>query len=221
MIGFKGSLFGGEKQFKNVQKRLTMRIFKLLVPILIGIFLAVSGVHLKELVLISSLDFQAAMAQSLRPEYVANIVYQRLPYLPQENQYISQETGKIDDDNSLISRFIRYHDYVKNRPTIFRFDWKLTLADYLGTNEPIQASRYPGASTLKTNPMAEDVKILTSLNRRQRSELVDVLVSIYNPQTENTPNSPSPSQTIPKPSLSPSPSKLPLSKPGDAQLLIP
>ena len=58
-----------------------------------------------------------ANAQNLRPEEVAARIYQNITSLPQENQYISQETGEVDLDNTLMSRFIRYHEYVKNRPT--------------------------------------------------------------------------------------------------------
>jgi hypothetical protein len=213
--------FGNLQIFKNSQLR--RRILKRLIPILMGIFLALGGGQFKELGIGigGNLGDQAAIAQSLRPEYVADIVYQRLPYLPKENQYISQETGNVVADNTLISRLIRYHDYVKSRPTSFWLDWKLTLADYLGANEPIKVPRYPGNSTLKTNPMEGDIKVITSLNRRQRAELVDILVSIYSPKTEKPSNTNTSSPVAPQPIPSPSPAKIPISKPGDAQLLMP
>jgi hypothetical protein len=161
------------------------------------------------------------MAQSLRTEGIADIVYQRLPYLPKENQYISRETGEVAENNSLITRLIRYHQDIKKRPTVFRIDWQLTFADYLGFNERLQEERYPGQNTLTTNPMDADVKVIRSLKRSQRLELIDVLLSIYNPQSQDvSPAKPSPSPQ-PSPSQNSTPNKPPLSKPGDSQLLLP
>ena len=160
-----------------------------------------------------------AIAQNLRPEVVAAEVYKNIPSLPQENQYLSQETGEVDTDNTLISRLIRYHQYVKNRPPNYRLDWKLTLADYLGVNEPIRDFRYPGSSTLQLNPLESDRAVIDRLSRSQRNELVDILVSIYNGQQPNNPttndsqeNSSSSEESKPLP-------KLP--QPGDADLLLP
>ena len=126
-----------------------------------------------------------AIAQTFRPEVAATKVYQSIPSLPQENQYLSQETGEVDADNTLISRLIRYHQYVKNRPLNYRLDWKLTLADYLGVNEPIRDFRYPGSSTLQLNPLESDRAVIDSLSRSQRNELIDILVGIYNAQQPN------------------------------------
>jgi hypothetical protein len=80
-------------------------------------------------------------------------VYKQLPNLPLENKYVSRESGKVSPDNTLVSRLIEYHIYVKGRAPNYRLDWKLTLADYLGANELIQDTTYPGAKTLRQNPI--------------------------------------------------------------------
>ncbi|MCU0536783.1 MAG: hypothetical protein MUD14_23085 [Hydrococcus sp. Prado102] len=165
------------------------------------------------------------MAQTMRPESVAVLVYQRIPDIPKENQYVRQETGKVDADNTLISRLVRYHQDVKKRATRFRLDWKLTLADYLGVNEPIKPDRYPGRSSLQTNPLEGDRKAIQNLNRRLREALVDLLANAYQPQqTDAQPVSPNPNSSPdqkPQPSATPTPSSPSLSNPGDAQLLNP
>ncbi|MGF1482066.1 MAG: hypothetical protein ACFB4I_21735 [Cyanophyceae cyanobacterium] len=163
---------------------------------------------------------QPIVAQTLRPETVAAEVYERLPNLPLANDYLNQE-GEVASDNTLLSRFIRYHQYEKDRPTVFRLDWKLTLADYLGANEPIvDASRYPGYSTLQNSPRDQDIAAIKNLNLRQRNELVEILINIYDPNgrfslaqpEEQTPSEPAPSPRRATPSLP---------KPGEAELLLP
>ncbi|RMF22584.1 MAG: hypothetical protein D6756_10330 [Cyanobacteria bacterium J083] len=163
-------------------------------------------------------------AQNLRPEIVAEKVYAQFPDLPQENNYISLETGKTASDNTLIARLVRYHQYVKSRPTRFRLDWQLTLADYLGYNEPVIEARYPGSTTLKNNPLSGDRAAIDSLSRRQRRELIDFLVSFYNatsgrnyqkPESQPTSNNNTKPQTNPPTK----PPKLPSS--GAADLLTP
>lgn len=168
------------------------------------------------------LGAQPAAAQFAVPDNAAARVYERLPNLPLENQYVNKETGKVDEKNTLVSRLMRYHISVKLRPPMYRLDWKLTLADYLGANENLWEveSQYPGASNLKQNPMESDRKAIESLTRAQREALVDTLVSIFNPNATTTPvatprNSPS-SPTAPNTSTTPS-----LPKPGDANLLLP
>ena len=159
-------------------------------------------------------------SSSIRAEGAAAIVYQQLPYLPKENEYRRKETGEIDPEHTLISRFIRYNQDLKKRTNRYRFDWKLTLADYLGANETIDPETYPGSVTLTTNPFATDVKAIQALNRRQRQELVDLLAFIYKPQVTEKPAktkiSPTPQATPKDESGKPS-----LAKPGDAQLLMP
>lgn len=157
---------------------------------------------------------------SIRAEGAAAIVYQQLPHLPKENEYRRKETGEIDPEHTLISRFIRYNQDLKKRTNRYRFDWKLTLADYLGANETIDPKTYPGSVTLTTNPFETDVKAIQALNRRQRQELVDLLAFIYKPQVTEKPAktkiAPTPQDTPKDESGKPS-----LAKPGDAQLLMP
>lgn len=152
-------------------------------------------------------------AQVLRPEAISSEIYQRMPDFPKENQYINRETGKVVPDNTLISRIVRYHQYVKSRPTQFRLDWKLTLADYLNLNEQILESTYPGSTTLQINPLPGDRQAISQLNRLQRNKLVDIFVNIYNPQTQTSPKPNSSSNT---PNSTPT---NPLPQPGDAELL--
>jgi hypothetical protein len=155
----------------------------------------------------------SGISQVQRPEAVAQQIYQEMPDLPKENNYTRQDTGAIDPNNTLISRFLRYHQDTKKRFTLIRFDWQLTLGDYLGVNEKISEENYPGRATLTVNPMATDIKAINSLNRRQREQLVTLLVKIYNPAIlpQETPS--------PSPSPSPSPRRPSLSQPGDADLL--
>lgn len=154
-------------------------------------------------------------------------VYQLLPDLPKENHYISTETGEPAEDNTLIDRLIRYHVYIQNRPTQFRLDWKLTLADYLGVNKIMRPEQYPRASVLRENPLEGDKKAIASLNRQQRDALVDVLVGIFNPSAADTvserqppadpPSTPPSSNADDHPRFS----LPPLPQPGDSQLLLP
>ncbi|ELR97392.1 hypothetical protein [Gloeocapsa sp. PCC 73106] len=153
-------------------------------------------------------------AQTLRPEEVAPQVYQLLPDFPQENHYIRSETNEPDASNTLVNRLVTYHQFTKRRPTAFRLDWKLTLADYLGVNEKIFLESYPGYNTLTVNPLPGDLQAIQALNLRQRNQLVEVLMNIYQP----------PSEAVPTPTPTPSPTSvpsLPLPKPGDAELLRP
>lgn len=150
------------------------------------------------------------------------LVYKKLPNFPQENKYVSRETGKVNSDNTLVDRLIRYHLYVKGRAPNYRLDWKLTLADYLGANELIQEKIYPGADALQQNPREGDRAAIAHLNRKQRDALVQTLVSIFAtnssaPATTNTKTRNSPSTT---PSSETQPN-FPQPKPGDAQLLQP
>lgn len=162
------------------------------------------------------------IAQTARPRDIGQQVYQQLPALPLENKYVSKETGQVDADNTLVSRLIRYHVYVKGRPTNYRLDWKLTLADYFGANELIQEKVYPGYDTLRQNPIEGDRAAITRLNRQQRNALVETLVSIFNPNypASAAPDSKTPPQESTTPSREARPT-LPQPRPGDAQLLMP
>lgn len=152
-------------------------------------------------------------------------VYERLPDLPKENDYISTNTGQQAEDNTLIDRLIRYHIYIQNRPTQFRLDWKLTLADYLDANKIMRPEQYPRASVLQENPLEGDKKAIATLNKVERDALVDVLVSIFNPTATNPPSGSQPTEN-----QSPSPPSdgnnsgfpfPPLPEPGDSELLLP
>lgn len=132
------------------------------------------------------LGIQPAIAQRISPGDVWQQVYQQLPNLPKENQYASKETGKVAENNTLISRLIRYHIYVKERAPNYRLDWKLTLADYLGANEVMYDTTYPGNDTLRQSPLEGDRKAIASLTRSQRNALVQVLTNIFNPNSQST-----------------------------------
>jgi hypothetical protein len=123
--------------------------------------------------------------RSIRPDDVWPIVYQRLPDLPQENNYISKETGETATDNNLVRRLVQYHLYVKRRLPISHFEWKLTMADYLGLNELIDGDQYPGYDTLKSNPLTGDRTAIDGLSRSQRNALVDLLVLIFLGEVNN------------------------------------
>ncbi|HIK52212.1 MAG TPA: hypothetical protein IGS17_14990 [Oscillatoriales cyanobacterium M59_W2019_021] len=154
-------------------------------------------------------------------------VYEQLPDLPLENEYVSQETGEVNPNSTLIGRLIRYHIYVKGRPPQYRLDWKLTLADYLGKNELMFEGVYPGSEDLRDNPMMGDREAIRNLTRSQRNALVHTLVSLYNPQylqlleeaarTSEPTAEPTfendPPRQIPQPPRPP--------QPGDADLLNP
>lgn len=161
---------------------------------------------------------QSVEAQFPRPEVVAPQVYERLPDFPLENNYISQETGEVAQENTLASRLIRYHLYNRSRPPYYRLDWKLTLADYLGANQPLVPSQYPGHSSLQENPLERDRAIINSLTRDQRNELVTVLASIFNPNAVRFDEQEQMVTPIPQPSPSASP-PVPVPQPGSADLL--
>ncbi|MBG1243810.1 hypothetical protein [Nostoc sp. NZL] len=162
----------------------------------------------------SLFSIQPAYAQRITPSDVWQLVYQQLPDLPRENKYISKENGKVAENNTLVNRLIRYHIYTKGRAPIYRFDWKLTLADYLGANEIMYDTPYPGNDTLRENPIEGDRKAITRLTRSQRDALVQVLVNIFNPTTQNTQSPNSNSAPSPNTSTTPQPPQR-----GGAELL--
>ena len=164
---------------------------------------------------INHIPLSSVTAQSLRPNSVAEQVYQLRPEIPLENQYLSQETRETAANNTLMSRFVRYHQYVKSRPVKFRLDWKLTIADYLESNEVISYDRYPGSKTLTTHPLEGDRAVIYNLSRSQRNQLIDTLISIYNPGTTSNPNSTEPANS----STNNGDNEPRLPQPGDANLL--
>ncbi len=220
---------------KATRKGKTIRLtLHLTIAALTGVCLFLGKAGVRDSSIFNSIGLLPAAAQLYRTD-VWQQVYQRLPDLPMENQYVSKETGKVDPNSTLVSRLIRYHVYVKSRPPTYRFDWKLTMADYLGANEYLVESAYPGNETLRQNPMESDRAVIQKLTRAQREALVDALVSVFRASTPPTPTTatPAPSaspapvpQPSPQQSTPPAPSSNPrttpsLPKPGDAQLLLP
>ncbi|MGB3767344.1 MAG: hypothetical protein WA947_12365 [Phormidesmis sp.] len=142
-------------------------------------------------VLTSSPSAQAQPAQLRRidPSAIAARIYEQMPALPLENQYISSKTGQVAADNTLVSRMIRYHLYSKERPTNFRFDWKLTLADYLGAFDRISADNYADYG-LRENPIEADVAVIRSLSQEARNQLVSAIyVAFTSPVEAASPSS--------------------------------
>jgi hypothetical protein len=159
-----------------------------------------------------------SQSQDFPPEQVAAMVYEKIQDLPSENQYISTNNNEPATDNTLISRLVRYHIYTKDRFPNYRLDWQLTFADYLGVNEVISLDNYPGNTTLKTNPLESDRAAISKLTRTQRNQIIDTLLSIYNPQAVSKPERQE--EVTPPPSTPANPNSQPqLPKPGDADLL--
>lgn len=165
-----------------------------------------------------SFNILPSFAQTARPQELAQQVYKKLPNLPLENKYISKDTGKIDPNSTLVSRLLQYHLYLKGRPPGYRLDWKLTLADYLGVNELIEETAYPGNATLRANPLERDRAVITRLNRKQRDDLVQTLSSLFNQNSRTPINNTSPGANSPPNPASQSNSPPP-PRPGDAQKL--
>jgi hypothetical protein len=173
---------------------------------------------------------EPVFGQSVDPQLVADAVYQQLPELPQENQYL-RKNNKPATNSTLVSRLIQYHTLVKGRSPLYRFDWKITLADYLGLYENIRPENYPGHAYLKSNPLESDRKIIQQLNRQQRLALTQALSDVYISQAsqqdltvpqQDTPPSPEPAQpAVPEPETlpPPQPKLIPLPGSGSADLL--
>ena len=188
---------------------------------LTGFCLLIGKAEVKDSGIFNWIGSPSAKAQPFRSQDAWRQVYERLPNLPLENQYVSKETGAVASENTLVSRLIRYHVYVKSRPPNFRFDWKLTLADYLGAHEYLVESAYPGATTLRENPMESDRAVIEKLTRAERDALIDALVSVFTPNTTQTPAS-APTTSVTPPTTTSNPATTPsLPQPGDARLLMP
>jgi hypothetical protein len=206
---------------KAIRKRKVIKLtLHLTIATLTGVCLFLWKAEVRDPSVFKLMGLKPATAQIWRTEDVWRQVYERLPNLPQENQYVSKETGQVNPDDTLVSRLIRYHVYTKSRPPNYRFDWKLTMADYLGANELLMESQYPSNNTLRENPMEGDRSAIQKLSRTERDALVNVLASVFNPnRTETsapTPSASPPPETTPNPRATPS-----LPKPGDARLLMP
>jgi hypothetical protein len=201
--------------FRSILSKLRTQHSPLLLALMVvGVIVLSSGAD--KSINTNLFSIQPASAQRITPSDVWQLVYQQLPDFPRENKYISKENGKVAENNTLANRLIRYHIYTKGRAPIYRLDWKLTLADYLGANEIMYDTSYPGNDSLRENPIEGDRKAIKSLTRSQRDALVQVLVNIFNP----TPTS----QTSPAPSLNTTPSPTTSTTPqppqrGGAELL--
>lgn len=160
----------------------------------------------------------------INPRLVAETLYPKLPGFPKENHYIRQDNRQPAPESTLLERFIVYHTTVKGRSPLYRFDWKISLADYLGLNEFLRGETYPGRSYLTVNPMEGDIAAIRQLNRQQRDALVSTLATFYAQQAglpTTTPQRPQPQTTLPEPTPR-SPTVLPpLPQPGSAELLVP
>ncbi|MGB3492355.1 MAG: hypothetical protein WBA57_06485 [Elainellaceae cyanobacterium] len=137
--------------------------------------------------LASLFQTQPVAAQRLRASDIAEIVYAQHPDLPLENTYIDDDSGDVDDDSTLMSRFIRYHVYVVRRFPNFRLDWKLTFADYLGANEWVLEDEYPGVINLRTNPRDQDLEAIRQLSIAQRDAVIETLVEIFTSDSSRLP----------------------------------
>ncbi|MEG4280741.1 hypothetical protein QUA62_25205 [Microcoleus sp. MON1_C1] len=200
---------------------LSVAIFTLLSWVLESGELSLSALEPSLLRSSESASVQRVAQQSASPQVRVQdawkLVYEKLPDFPIENNYLSQETGKVDPTNTLVGRLIRYHVFVKGRPPNYRFDWKLSLADYLGaTPDYLVESVYPGKDVLRSNPMEQDRAAIQRLNRAQRDALVQALVDVF---TENSGGGRTPVEEKPQ-GRSNSP-EIPQPQPGDAKLLAP
>lgn len=152
-------------------------------------------------------------AQTASPGEVARLVYQQLPDLPLENQYQRSENGKQAVDSTLVSRLVVYHTQVKGRSPLQRLTWKVTLADYLGVNDYLEAKTYPGHAFLKTNPMERDQTLIQKLNQSQRNTLIQALVDAFTGPVATTQTSSPTPPPPPKPSKATSPAAKPVLPP--------
>ena len=117
-----------------------------------------------------------ANANIVRTAEIAQKIYTELPEIPLENQYFNQKLKKIDPNNTLIDRILRYHAFTKGRPADMRLDWKLTLADYLGANDIMDPATYPSHDVLSKNPLDNDRAAVNTLTRSMRDQLIDRLI---------------------------------------------
>ncbi|MEM9542198.1 MAG: hypothetical protein AAGA60_22235 [Cyanobacteria bacterium P01_E01_bin.42] len=166
-------------------------------------------------------DRPALFAQTLQTVRDAERAYEILPNFPKENQYISRESGEVESGNTLLARLIYYHIYLKNRPPQYRFDWKLTLADYLGANESMLSERYSGTRTLRDNPLKADIAVIDGLTRAQREELIMTLIQVFDPNYGDPNSSPAANNGESRSDeVSESDRDEDFPEPGDAQLLL-
>lgn len=147
-----------------------LRRYRLL-GVLVATFVAFNGIAL-------GAGQAQSPSRSINPAAISTQVYTQIPELPLENQYISSETGEVATENTLVSRMIRYHLYIKNRPTTLRLDWKLTMADFLGAFERMSPADYPDYG-LRENPMAGDILAVENLSWGVRDRLTNLLYEAF------------------------------------------
>lgn len=172
---------------------------------------------------------EPAVAQRLNAKLAADAVYSQLPELPKANQYRRRKGNKPATNSTLVSRLIQYHTFVKGRSPQYRFDWKITFADYLGLYESLREKEYPGHAFLKESAMESDRKLIRQLTRKQRLALTQILSDLYASQVPQQQAAPSPEQTQPKPVKPAVPQPEPITRPkliplpgsGSADLLKP
>ena len=133
-----------------------------------------------------STQAQPTPIRRVDPGALSARVYEQMPTLPLENQYISTDTGRVAEDNTLASRIIRYHLYSQKRPTNFRLDWKLTMADYLGAFERMSADNYADYG-LRENPMEADIAVVRGLSWEERDRLTNTLYEVFTTPAEPSP----------------------------------
>lgn len=148
-----------------------------------GFYITLSVVMLALALTFGPIQGQSAVAQGVvSHRQIAEQIYAQMPELPRENHYERSDTGDVDPGNTLISRFVRYHMFVQRRPAVYRLDWKMTLADYLGVNDWVVEPVYPSTDVLERSPRNGDMAAIRSLTLAQRQALVDALVAIYRPE---------------------------------------
>mgnify|MGYP001794269800 CR=1 FL=1 len=129
----------------------------------------------------------AVTIRRVEPAAISAQVYARHPDLPLENNY-TDASGTVISDSTLVSRFVRYHLFVKDRPANFRLDWKLTLADYLDSFHPMEARLYPQQDALgelsAEGPFTGDRAAIAQMTRAQRNCLAQSLFEIFTGQAE-------------------------------------
>lgn len=179
-------LLMNKKFFPVLQSKFIVKALQLAILFLVGTGI-ILGLGISESKYTSLITVQPVLAQRISPSEVWQQVYQQLPDFPKENQYVSKETGKVAENNTLVGRLIRYHVYVKERSPAYRLDWKLTLADYLNANETMYDITYPGHDTLRQNPIEGDRTAIAKLTRSQRNALVQVLTNIFSSSFSATP----------------------------------
>ncbi len=108
------------------------------------------------------------------PLEASTALYQAVPDFPKGTRPEESQA-----DQSLIRRLITYHLYIKNRSPYSRFDWKLTLADYLGYNEIVAMESYPGRDALGITIFINDQRLINKLSPGQRETLILNLLKIY------------------------------------------